>query len=507
MVLTAQAPPPAPTIVGLFDARKTALAKLGDRVPKSLEVSGTLKGFALNGTFHTWHDGNLDRYDEILGVREERTIRIGDREYAQNPSGDVRQLKGLLAHRQTTQDFIDSGAFLNQPQYTTLVGRTTIIGGRDTYQMRVAPPDGQPETVFLDATTSMIDRISYTDEDGATTIDYFDYRSVKGAILPFRQVESNGDHDYDVTETTMGVRVNAPIAAAVFALPKSTQIQTDRPLTVPIAERQGHYYTAVSIRGHDYEFLIDTGAQGVVVDSRVAAALLLVPNGRLEVSGATRVGGLGIAELDSIGIGAATLPVRVVSILDLRTATGGAFPIDGILGYPFFAAAEVRIDPDKMTMTIGKPGSLDVLGSKFAVDVDRQLAEINARLDGVDGRFVLDTGNGSELLIFNPFMQEHPGLIPYAGHAAVSNYGVGGSMHAIGLTIDELDMGPFRFFNRYANVMLSQSGAFADKFDAGNIGMATLRNFVTTFDLANGAMYLSRGARFDDGRYRSVIEQ
>ncbi|MHB8146929.1 MAG: hypothetical protein ACYDGM_06675, partial [Vulcanimicrobiaceae bacterium] len=62
--------------------------------------------------------------------------------------------------------------------------------------------------------------------------------------------------------------------------------------------------------------------------------------------------------------------------------------------------------------------------------------------------------------------------------------------------------GPFRMFNRFASVVFSKHGAFADRNDAGNIGYGTLQNFVMTFDLANRALYLDRARAFDDGRYR-----
>jgi hypothetical protein len=54
--------------------------------------------------------------------------------------------------------------------------------------------------------------------------------------------------------------------------------------------------------------------------------------------------------------------------------------------------------------------------------------------------------------------------------------------------------------------MLADRGAFADRFDAGNIGMGVLKNFVSTFDIANSKIYLQRGAGFDDGRYRARYE-
>jgi hypothetical protein len=508
VLLVAAAPAAVPTssILGVFDARKSALAQLGQHEPQSIEMTGTLNGYALDGTFHSWHDGESDRFVQELGVRDEQTLRVGDREYAIDSSGDVRELRGLLSQRQKTEDFIDSGEFLNRPQYSTLIGPAALPDGRAVVQVLVQPPGGEAETVSLDARTSMIDRLSFADDDGTSTVDFYDYRAVHGALVAYKRVDSNGDHAYDVTETTTDVRVDKPIPATVFAVPASVQIQTDRPITVPLARRAGHYYAQVTIHGHDYQFLVDTGAQGVVIDSRVAAELVLMPAGRLEVSGATRTGGLGIAPLGSIGIGSARLPVRVVSVLDLNSATNGAFPIDGILGYPFFAESEVRIDPDRLTMTIGKPGSLPALGAKFDVDVDRQLAEISGTIDGVTGRFVVDTGNSTELLVFQPFLRKHVGLISYAGHSQIPNFGIGGSMNAVGAIVNELDLGPFRFFNRNANMMLTSSGAFADKFDAGNIGMGTMQNFISTFDLANNALYFERGAGFDDGRYRPVTE-
>jgi len=104
--------------------------------------------------------------------------------------------------------------------------------------------------------------------------------------------------------------------------------------------------------------------------------------------------------------------------------------------------------------------------------------------------------------VFRPFLDRHNGLVPYMNGRFAPNYGVGGSARAMSSVFDELDFGSTRLFNRYANIMLTTSGAFADRFDAGNIGYATLRNFVITYDIAQGALYAQRSGTFDDGRYR-----
>ncbi len=449
-----------------------------------------------------WHADQNDRFDQTLGPRTERTFRKGDREYIVNASGNVRELIGSLVARQLTQDFISSGDFAKQPQYDTLLGPATLPDGRAVVQIRVAPPKGDVETVSLDAKSGLVDMVSYVEGDGISTITYRDYRVLHGALVPFVETDSNGDVAFDVNLQVGHVVVDRTIPPAIFALPATSTVSNVAPVTVKLTVNGGHIYAPVNLRGHSYNFLVDTGAQAVFVDSTVAAANVLIPEGTLEIAGAKRVSALGVASLESLEIGGATLPVGMVSIIDMGDSTQGVFPIDGVLGYPFFAASEVRIDFSKLTMTFGKPGTLPPLGDRIDIDTDRQLPEAPARINGTQTNVLIDTGNSVELLVFNPFFKAHPGLITYLGGGQISNYGVGGSMSAVGANVDQLDLGPYRMFNRRANLMLSSSGAFADRVDGGNVGLGTLKNFIVTFDLADRAMYLARGSSFDDGRDR-----
>lgn len=498
--MTAQTPPTLQSALALHTA---GLARLGAHDPATLETMGSMSGNKLDGRFHSWHAGENDRFDQALGPRVERTYRKGDREFIVNMSGNVRELGGSLVARQVTQDFISSGDFVTQPQYDTLLGATKLVDGRAVVQIRVAPPKGDVETVSLDAKSGLIDQVSYVENDGISTISYDDYRVFHGALVPFVESDSNGESAFDVTLHVEKVVVDRSIAPEVFALPATSTISNDAPITVKLTYSNGHIYAPVVLRGHPYTFLVDTGAQAIFVDSTVATQNVLIPEGILEISGSRRSTALGIAPLESIEIGGATLPVGIVSIVDLANSTAGAFPIDGVLGYPFFASAEVRIDFNKLTMTIGKPGSLPHQGDRVDLDTDRQLPEVAAGINGTTTKVLIDTGNSTELLVFNPFVQTHPGLIPFTASHQISNYGVGGSTPAVGANVDQLDLGPYKLYNRRANVMLGSTGAFADRVDGGNIGLGTLQNFVVTFDLANRAMYLLRAGNFDDGRYRA----
>ena len=435
----------------------------------------------------------------------ETTIRTADgRMFAVDENGNVRELRGLLLERQRTMDDIDAERFSKQPQYDTLKGVVDLPGGRRAYDVLVDPPGGLPQDVYLDTRTLMIDRQSYDEDDATQTIDFYNYKVYGGALVPGTEVDSNGDHAFDITRKLLRVVADSTIDPAIFQVPKNTEIQASGDVTVPVHNIGDHLFTTVTIHGHPYTFLIDTGAQEIVLDSRVATQLNLVPQGRQEIVGAQRIGGLGIAQLDGIQIGSATLPLKSVTVLNLGQAISQ--PIDGVLGFPFFASAEVEIDAADGRMRFAKPGMLShPQGTKVPIDVDRSLIEVQGRVNGAEGRFVLDTGNSSELLLFEPFMVKHPALVTTRFNI-VSNMGVGGTVHAINATVDRLDFSGFTFFHRHSNLMLADKGAFADRYDAGNIGMATLLNLIVTFDVANDQAYMARAFSFDDGRYRDQPE-
>ncbi len=455
----------------------------------------------MSGTFRTWLDGDRERSDQSLGPRSERTLRIGERIWYADASGNVREFTGVLARRARTQRFIDSGAFAKAPDRCVARGRT-VTGGKTVDALDVTADGGETETLYLDARTGLPDRVGYDDDDGRTTVDYSDWRTVEGRRFAFRLVISNGDRAFDIVQTTTNVDAGSPVDAAAFAPLVGRRIETDRLQTVRLTYHDGHFYAPVRIDGRPFTFLLDTGAQDIVVDKRVAAELGLAPVGAFQASGAARTGGLRFVELGEIAIAGARLRDLVVTTLDLRATTSGAFRIDGILGYPFFASAAVRFDPAHKTMTFGTPGALAPDGEKFALEMDRAIPEATLRLDAAtDGQFLVDTGNAAELLLYKPFVDKHPGIVPFTQNNR-RGYGIGGATNSYRSSLDTLDIGGVAIYHADVDVMRATRGAFADRFAAGNVGLGILRNFVVTFDEANSTMYLKKGDDFNDGRAR-----
>lgn len=476
--------------------------------PKTHETSGTISAVGLTGSFHEWQDGGNERRDERLGFRTQRELRVGDTLWIQNASGQIRQIHGIVAAREITDNFIDSEAFVKHPEDAKLLGPATLPDGRAVYRVAISPPHGQPFVVSFDASTWLVDQKSYVDHDSPQVVTYNDYRVVNGFLVPYTEIDSNGDTRFDVVSKVTSVSVNEPIAASIFAPLTAAVVDVAAPVIVPMTIQNGLPFVKVTMRGRTYNFLVDSGSQGNVIDPRVATELGLHPDGPLEVRGAERVSSLGVVETPVMHLGTIALPSRIATVLDLSSILSGSIRLDGVLGYPLFAAAELRFDPDAKTLTVAKPGALAPLGSKLDVDTDRELAEIHAIVDRTAKTTLLvDTGNSNELLLYQSFLDEHKGVIEYVGSRYVSNRGAGGSTAALGIFVDSLQLGDQQLYNRYTNIILSSRGAFADRNDGGNVGYGTLRNFIATFDLADRALYLQKAASFDDGRFRPRTEQ
>lgn len=467
----------------------------------AIESAGTVNGQGLSGEFHSWRSGENERDEERLGPRSETSLRLGDHLYVSNANGNVHELRGVLKRRAATTDFIDSGKFVKEPERSRYVGDGTIAGA-SMWRLEVLPPGGEPVTLWIDAKSGLPVRSEYIDGDGPTYVDLSDWRNVDGHLIAFKSVTTDGAHAFDIVEQTTSAHIGTPIDPAIFAPLQPRRLISDGVQTVPITDAGAHVTTVVHINGKPYTFLIDTGAASILIDSRVAKAAGIAEEGALEVRGAVRAGGLHVAHLPRIAIGDASLDDLVVTTLDLAPSLG-PMRIDGILGYSFFASSLVEFDFEAHVMRFGPPGSFEPRGSPIPIDVDREIPEATVRLnDALDAPFIIDTGNSGELMLYGPFMDRHAGIVP-PGNAS-SMAGVGGSAKTYRTHLDTIQLGDVPMYHQNVDVILATQGAFADRIDAGNVGLGVLRNFVTTFDFTNALMYLLPGPAFDDGSRRTV---
>jgi hypothetical protein len=476
--------PPIATILAAYEKATHAVDF------DTIETRGTLSGEGLTGEFHSWRSGDRERDDESLGPRSETTLHLGDRIWVRNSNGNVHELTGVLRRRARTSDFIDSGDFLKKPDHARFAGFGTI-GDRRTWNIEVNADGGDPETLWIDAQNGLPLRTEYLDGDGPTYVELSDWREVGGMMMAFRALTTDGEHEFDTVQQTTSVKTNGPIDPKIFAPLEAARLHTDGVQTVPLLDDGTRIACNVQIAGKTYQFLIDSGSGNVLLDTRIAKAAGIGEQGALEVRGAARTGGMHIGLLPRLTIGGAALDDLVVSTIDLGSAAS-RLRLDGILGYPFFATSMVQLDFAHRVMRFGPPGSFAPGGDRIELDTDREVPEAIFRINGsIDAPFIVDSGNSSGILLYAPFVDAHPGVAPASGGDS-SFEGIGGADRSYRVRLASLRLGSTLLIGQDADVIVAQNGAFADRTDAGNVGLSLLRKFTVTFDLADHALYLRK---------------
>jgi hypothetical protein len=154
----------------------------------------------------------------------------------------------------------------------------------------------------------------------------------------------------------------------------------------------------------------------------------------------------------------------------------------------------VQLDFAHHVMRFGPPGSFVAPGDRIALDTDREIPEAVFRINGaLDAPFIVDTGDSASVLLYGPFVALHPALAPQTGTGGSSFIGIGGADRSYSMHFDAFRLGTTTLVNQLGDVIVAKDGAFADRVDAGNVGLGVLRNFTVTFDYADHVLYLDHG--------------
>lgn len=255
-------------------------------------------------------------------------------------------------------------------------------------------------------------------------------------------------------------------------------------------------------------FVLDTGANSVIVDLGRAKEL------GLSLAGEVKAGGVGSqtttgsfvkdATLSVSGVAGFTRPVTLALPLE-RLARRFGHDFDGIIGTVFIKEFVVEIDyearvirlHDRLTFTYAGPGeSIPIrLNSSGHPTIDAEVTPVDK--SPIKGTFVIDVGSGGSLALHSPFVSEH--RLPGADVKTIKALGVGGAGGAstgrIG-RVSALKIGKFTITN--PTVLFSQdtAGAFANAALEGNIGQQVMSRFRVFLDYSRARIILEPSERF-----------
>jgi len=354
------------------------------------------------------------------------------------------------------------------------VGNRTV-DGKTLGVVRVSLANGDPIDCYVDPETGVYVQAKI-DPDGSyeTTIHILSYSDVlpgKKMIGSIRVGESKSTRTYDKFEPNVTVAdadLHPPAPSATWTFGSSNPF--------PITVTNSRILVDAMVNGVKGRFILDTGADAIVLDDRFAdRAGAPVVKIKSQSESETLYGSVKtrVRRVDSMAFGDSTLHNTLVYSEDFRDSDYRGLDwegLDGLIGYDFFAGAIVKLDVYGSRMAVLDPSSdlSTVRGLPVFVDLSEEIPAIPMTFDRTVGvNAMLDTGNPGIVFMSDEIAKKH--------HLAVATQGC--------TNIQSLTIGPIT----YTNQEVCLGGLFSNYM---LVGFDFLKHFDYVFDYPHGRMFM-----------------
>jgi hypothetical protein len=161
----------------------------------------------------------------------------------------------------------------------------------------------------------------------------------------------------------------------------------------------------------------------------------------------------------------------------------------------------VALDYEKKTVAFTAPGRFDYRGSGYIVKFEplRQLPLILASIDGIEGRFGVDTGAAGSVLLTSSFIDTNHLRAKYNPKIeAISGWGIGGAIRSQIARSNSFKIGPLELHNLVTRLSLQKSGSLAASPYSGLLGGRFLSRFRLIFDYQGRRIIFEPNRAFGD---------
>ncbi len=436
------------------------------------------------GTFKVRRLGNDYRETTTLGpLVYENGMHAGTR-WQQIRNGITFTLAGI--HE---RDTISERAWRsNDERNVRLIGESVRF---NAYVVEIDPPNGRHEWLFIDKQSAQIVRCDRLERNRRFVTTYDDYKPFDGQLLPSR-IRTVDSLNNEREQVLVSRYLDTTPDPGDVAIPATRRTLIEFPPGVPVVRipvrfTNGLLVVRVVADGRSFDFLLDSGAAGIVIDPIVAETLNLERYG--ERIGAT----MGpfpetTSIVPTLAVGALRMRNVVCRVVPIPFRADEGTRVSGLLGFDFFADAIVHIDPEHGSVEVVHPAAFRVPGDLTAVPLaldDKQPA-VRAKVGPVVARLILDTGANRTVLGLNFADRLDPadesGILPTSPFRSV-----GGTGAAETERVKDLEFAGVTFSNPIVDISNAELGL--EDVD-GVIGTDLLREFDVFFNYRANLAYM-----------------
>ena len=472
---------------------------------------GKLTASGLAGQAESWEDNLTGRYLEKyqLGPTSGADGFDGKLVWSQDSSGEPRA-EGAENARQGAADeaYRNSMAYWFPQRWPAQIecSGQKQEQGKTFHVLRITPQGGRPFNVWIDAATYLIDHTVEKADIETRTTYLSDYRTVNGVKVPFAVRSTNGETQYDQYIALEKVEFNAPVQDAQFRMPQPPPPDFaiaggKSSTTMPFELFNNHIYVEVKLNDKGpFRVLCDTGGVNIITPA-LARELGLKAEGALQGRGVgEKSEDVGVVKMQSLGVGDATLANQVFAVFPMEAFSAvEGIPINGLIGYEVFKRFVARVDYEHHLITLTVPSAFAYKGDGTTVpfQFNEHIPQVEGEIDGIPGKFDIDTGSRSSLSLLGPFAEKHDLATHYGAKLeAVTGWGVGGAARSLVTRAKVLRLGKVEVHDPVTELSLQKKGAFVNPYVAGNVGAGVLKRFNITFDYQHQQLIFERNANY-----------
>ena len=353
---------------------------------------------------------------------------------------------------------------------------------------------------YVDGSSWQMVRRERVTPNGTVTSTYDDIRLDHGRTFAHHIHTDNG---YAKTFSDLRISEYVPdqVAESDVRIPASRRALVSFPAEKKSVELPTNFgrqdvFVRVNVGNRGLDFVLDSGAGEITIDSDVARELGLPQYEKQSTVTAGRYNTYRTI-VPEMRVGDLVMRDVAVQVVPTGWDFGGVKAV-GLLGFDFLAELGLTIDYEHKRVTAVRGGTYEPVRDPLTIPVDVRIGEgqpyASVQLNGALGeRWVVDTGGGGTFMIFDYFARRHPEAMRDGGGGGdkrlMTFEGIGGEIPAKPLQITSLKFATIDFVD-FVGYRVTDRTVYAENAD-GLIGTDFLRMFTLGFDYANSRMYLT----------------
>ncbi len=329
----------------------------GDGTLPPLEITQEVRGLkdnTLHATSRTKRIGGVYRTDSFQAKSGTSSSFgfTGRLFWYSDENGFTVPVVGEAAHLALDRDLVMSDAAGDLPW---TINGTAHFDGRDEVIARVSPQNAYPIDLYVDKATGAYDRAVIAPgrdiEETILILKYAQPLTGKNIISQWRYA------DEEQTHTATVIKADPSIHDMDLHPPAQTARWTSLGAALPVKITKNRIVVNARVNGVEGTFLLDTGADGIMLSGRFARRAGLVARGHTSTFSFYGESQTDVGTAKTIELGGNTLNDAVVYFGPDQF--GDREGPDGLLGFDIFAGTYVALDLEHSTLLIEDANAID----------------------------------------------------------------------------------------------------------------------------------------------------